>query len=78
MSSAKEADVSKLDNPVWSKTNHQARYGKLGDVGILVHDVSFMLLQGIQKANLRQKLPQKVGKMTSEEPKDVNIYFVKG
>ena len=32
------------------------RYGKVGDVGILVHDVSFMLLQGIQKANLRRKL----------------------
>ena len=25
MSSAKEADVSKLDNPAWSKANHQAR-----------------------------------------------------
>jgi hypothetical protein len=25
MSSAKEADVSKLDNPAWSKVNHQAR-----------------------------------------------------
>jgi hypothetical protein len=25
MSSAKKADVSKLDNPVWSKVNHQAR-----------------------------------------------------
>jgi hypothetical protein len=25
MSSAKEADVSKLDNPAWPKANHQAR-----------------------------------------------------
>ncbi len=25
MSSAKKADVSKLDNPAWSKANHQAR-----------------------------------------------------
>jgi hypothetical protein len=25
MSSAKEADVSKLDNPAWSKANHQTR-----------------------------------------------------
>lgn len=25
MSSAKKADVNKLDNPAWSKANHQAR-----------------------------------------------------
>jgi len=25
MSSAKKADVSKLDNPAWLKVNHQAR-----------------------------------------------------
>ena len=25
MSSAKKADVSKLDNPAWLKANHQAR-----------------------------------------------------
>jgi len=25
MSSAKEADVNKLDNPAWLKANHQAR-----------------------------------------------------
>jgi hypothetical protein len=25
MSSAKEADVSKLDNPAWLKANHQTR-----------------------------------------------------
>jgi len=25
MSSAKQADVSKLDNPAWSKANHQTR-----------------------------------------------------
>jgi len=25
MGSAKEADVSKLDNPVWPKANHQVR-----------------------------------------------------
>jgi hypothetical protein len=25
MSSAKEADVGKLDNPAWSKVSHQAR-----------------------------------------------------
>ncbi len=47
-------------------------------VSYIIPFLSISTSQGIQRANLRQRLQQKVGKMASEEPKGVNVCFVIG